>query len=74
MKPIKFIESDGTQLLFNPTHITDVKAVYSEYSQNWCLVLNVNRGNGTVFTHTKVYDTEAGCKKDFEYVENCMTF
>ena len=60
MKPIKFTENDGSQLLLNPAHITDVKVIYSDYHSNWCLVLNVNRGNGTVFTHTKVYDTEAG--------------
>ena len=73
MKPIKFIESDGTQLLFNPSHVTDVKAVYSEYSQNWCLVININRGNGTSYTHTRIYDNKEECKSATEYVENCMT-
>lgn len=72
MKPIKFIEKDGTVILFNPAHITDVKAVHSEYNKNWCIVINVNRGGGYAYTHTELYDTEIECKSALDKIEACF--
>jgi len=73
MKPIKFVEDDGTVQLFNPRFVTEVKAVHSEDEQNWCLVLGISNGNGYAYTYTKVYATETECKNKLDKIETCMT-
>jgi len=73
MKPIKFTEDDGTILFFNPLHVTDVKVTHSEFNNDWCIVLNINQGNGHTIVYTKNYTSEKDCMLMSEYIDACMS-
>ena len=71
MKTIKVTDSDGTQRIFNPMYVTDVKLVASEYNKDWCIILNLNsKSSDSIYTilHTSREEAE----REFEYIQECL--
>ena len=61
MKPIKFIEDNGTVLVFNPMYITDVKAVPAEDNIKWCLVISLTNSGSDNSVYTKIFPSKEEC-------------
>ena len=71
MKTIKVTQKDGYVRIFNPMYITDVKLVASEYSKDWCIVLNLN-SKSSDSTYTILHTSREEAEREFEYIQECL--
>ena len=52
-------------------YITDVKLVASEYSKDWCIVLNLN-SKSSDSTYTILHTSREEAEREFEYIQECL--
>ena len=72
MKIFKFTETDGTQRIFNPMYITDVKLVASEYNKDWCIVIFINDRATGDSTYTMLFYSKEEAQKKLDEISECL--
>ena len=69
MKTINVKEKDGVEYIFNPRYVKSVKIVHSEYNNDWCIVLNLDRSNDSVAGSTYTILCNSEKERDEKMVE-----
>ena len=48
MKLIRYKTKDGEDMYINPHYVESIKGVYSEYNNDWCIVLNLDINHNNI--------------------------
>ena len=72
MKLIKCKEENGDIRMFNPHYVKEVRMVKSDYENDFCIVLLLDRQSSETSVYTMLFHNEEEATRKLNYVRECM--
>lgn len=72
MKLIKCKEENGDIHMFNPHYVKEVRMVKSDYENDFCIVLLLDRQSSETSVYTMLFHNEEEATRKLNYVRECM--